>query len=703
MLVNGSEVTLTGAIDVSGNEFGGIESSKGVGVGTNPKLTVTDATFTNGTEAYGLPTIWEDQITGTVVAADEQFTVNEEVREGQVQYYLKEENAEPTKPSLKVTSPAEEVSAEAEEFEITFAVTHDKELEYLEIDHNLGKHGSVPYEEKLPEFKLYPNVDNPWAPTDMEEPEAGNRKTEATEQGLEATYSAGEKTWTLTFGKPVLNQIRNLTAEYSNNEFRIYSLVRDIEGVQSGSMHDGGYETTIVTLVIQALPEQSTYKLTHTGLQESYTAGDLIDVTGKTQEQINTAVAVATKGLDPVKVTLATDVLGKTGYDAVRILPVNAGENIQLWAKDTSNNWYDINVTGWGDLSGFKLDAQYNVTTDIYVVSDKAGDYELKIELVDLSDNKVIADASGTITVEDSVVTSLTMNAANVDATTGEEFTMAVTAQGTVADGDKDNLVRFYGVIPGLSASDIEFATISGGTPDVVTDATERGYAGASQDDLVLAWGPAGGFPLKDHNYSQGVTTEFKATINKTGTYIVRFVFYDLDANKQINGADETATIALTEDLEAVAFEKVKTETSVTVPESIEGTVGEAITFDYGITYPAEVSDVSDKWHVDGKVVSDKVIQAGATLSFAGATYTVPEDGALSFWTSEALGASARPKLNQDNSYTVPVTVEGLPAGTYNITFSAIAAQGNEDNDFESGIELAKETMTITVGEDSEE
>jgi hypothetical protein len=76
LLVNGSEVTLEGAIDVSGNEFGGIESSKGVGVGTNPKLTVTDATFTNGTEAYGLPTIWEDKITGTVETSDGQFTVN---------------------------------------------------------------------------------------------------------------------------------------------------------------------------------------------------------------------------------------------------------------------------------------------------------------------------------------------------------------------------------------------------------------------------------------------------------------------------------------------------------------------------------------------------------------------------------------------------------------------------------------------------
>jgi hypothetical protein len=76
LLVNGSEVTLTGAIDVSGNEFGGIESSKGVGVEKDPKLTVTGATFTNTSEAYGLPTIWEDQVEGTVVVADEQFTVN---------------------------------------------------------------------------------------------------------------------------------------------------------------------------------------------------------------------------------------------------------------------------------------------------------------------------------------------------------------------------------------------------------------------------------------------------------------------------------------------------------------------------------------------------------------------------------------------------------------------------------------------------
>ena len=28
---------------------------------------------------------------------------------------------------------------------------------------------------------------------------------------------------------------------------------------------------------------------------------------------------------------------------------------IQLWAKDTENNWYDINVTGWGPPLLIKL------------------------------------------------------------------------------------------------------------------------------------------------------------------------------------------------------------------------------------------------------------------------------------------------------------------------------------------------------------
>lgn len=93
LLVNGSEVELTGNIDVTGNEYGGIEVSKGSAVTTEPKLTVTGATFTNISESYGLPTIWEDQVTGKLIANSGQFVSNATVKTGQVQYYIAAKNA----------------------------------------------------------------------------------------------------------------------------------------------------------------------------------------------------------------------------------------------------------------------------------------------------------------------------------------------------------------------------------------------------------------------------------------------------------------------------------------------------------------------------------------------------------------------------------------------------------------------------------
>ena len=60
--VNGSNVTLSGTIDVSGNEFGGIEVSKGSGVETEPVLNITGAELLNSDEASAIPTIWEDEI-----------------------------------------------------------------------------------------------------------------------------------------------------------------------------------------------------------------------------------------------------------------------------------------------------------------------------------------------------------------------------------------------------------------------------------------------------------------------------------------------------------------------------------------------------------------------------------------------------------------------------------------------------------------
>lgn len=103
LLVNGSEVTLRGAIDVSGNEFGGIEVSKGQGVTADPVLTVNNAAFTNTTEAYGLPTIWEDGVADCVAG----FIGLKVIKGTQIQYYLVELNAV----DAKIISTSEELKA----------------------------------------------------------------------------------------------------------------------------------------------------------------------------------------------------------------------------------------------------------------------------------------------------------------------------------------------------------------------------------------------------------------------------------------------------------------------------------------------------------------------------------------------------------------------------------------------------------------
>ena len=100
LIVNGSKVVLKGTIDVSGNEFGGIEVSKGTAEGLLPsELNVEAATLVNTTEAYAKPTIWVIKEQGALVSTEELIelsTENENAvvgKEDQVQFYLKEANS----------------------------------------------------------------------------------------------------------------------------------------------------------------------------------------------------------------------------------------------------------------------------------------------------------------------------------------------------------------------------------------------------------------------------------------------------------------------------------------------------------------------------------------------------------------------------------------------------------------------------------
>lgn len=99
IIVNSSEVTLKGKIDVSGNTFGGIEVSKGSALNLNPGvLNINGATIINTTEEYGKPTIWIDGIDeneGVVYGAENMTKIIFTKEDGsqQIQYYLNPQNS----------------------------------------------------------------------------------------------------------------------------------------------------------------------------------------------------------------------------------------------------------------------------------------------------------------------------------------------------------------------------------------------------------------------------------------------------------------------------------------------------------------------------------------------------------------------------------------------------------------------------------
>ena len=149
--------------------------------------------------------------------------------------------------------------------------------------------------------------------------------------------------------------------------------------------------------------------------------------------------------------------------------------------------------------------------------------------------------------------THLMMSAPDVEAAVGAQFEMPVRVRGTVVEADGENLVRFYGIIPGLEADDIELFAIEGGGPAIVVDVFEREAIEAEDGDLVIAWGPAGGFPLGtyagddegQYGHNDGRTTDFLAAISALGVYEVTFVLYDWSKGEQINPEDETAMILI--------------------------------------------------------------------------------------------------------------------------------------------------------------
>ena len=94
LLVNSSNATLSGKVNVSDNTFGGIEVSKGSVEGLSPSTLKIEGTIENTTESIDKPTIWVDgKDAGNSVTGGSLYS-NDTRKDDQILYYLEEVNAQ---------------------------------------------------------------------------------------------------------------------------------------------------------------------------------------------------------------------------------------------------------------------------------------------------------------------------------------------------------------------------------------------------------------------------------------------------------------------------------------------------------------------------------------------------------------------------------------------------------------------------------
>ena len=90
-----------------------------------------------------------------------------------------------------------------------------------------------------------------------------------------------------------------------------------------------------------------------------------------------------------IEYTAGADAVGKNIRTVISNISGPTG-TLQLLAKDSVGNWYDIAVTGWGPPSGSLVDSSHVGVAQaetIYIISDTAGTYEVTIDIVDASLN----------------------------------------------------------------------------------------------------------------------------------------------------------------------------------------------------------------------------------------------------------------------------------------------------------------------------
>jgi hypothetical protein len=115
------------------------------------------------------------------------------------------------------------------------------------------------------------------------------------------------------------------------------------------------------------------------------------------------AFIAGTLNAQEVDVTMKSLLVGDSGYSSVRFnvsIEKPEGAEVQLLAMDSNGTQFDVAELGyWGPENGFELPKEAEVTTKFTTSFSTDGQYEITYSLVDLKDNKVIAEKTETVEV----------------------------------------------------------------------------------------------------------------------------------------------------------------------------------------------------------------------------------------------------------------------------------------------------------------
>lgn len=137
----------------------------------------------------------------------------------------------------------------------------------------------------------------------------------------------------------------------------------------------------------------------------------LIDANNGVAENSEDVQAIASEANSIEMILVGNgDTTDPNGYSNVRInaTEVDGPGQVQLWIKeDSSGNWYDTAITGWGPGSGFPITADYNEGVTVVAVADTAGEYTLSYSVVDVTSGDPVASGSTELTVTASAVVNI--------------------------------------------------------------------------------------------------------------------------------------------------------------------------------------------------------------------------------------------------------------------------------------------------------